>query len=79
MNKVLANWKGAGVDTPEKAAQKDKEFKLAQIDRAAAAAAGRAPKQKKKTESAAPASYDMEKAVQKMNTTVPTLKKKEKR
>ena len=78
MNRILSNWKGAGVDTPEKAAQKEKEFKLAQIDRAAAAAA-QTQKAKKKTEPAAPASYDMEKAVQKMNTTVPKLKKKEKR
>ena len=84
MNKILATWRQEGVDTPEKAADRERRHQEDLIRRAAEkaapkAAAAAAPKKKNSTDTAGPASYDIEKAIHKMNTTVPKLNKKEKR
>ena len=80
MNRILAEWQRAGIRTPEAAAEREKKFteekekKAAQRAKAspyAVRTAGEQPAQ--------PASYDIDKAIDKMKTTVPTLKKKEKR
>lgn len=85
MNKILASWRQEGVDTPEKAADRERKRQEELIRRAAektapkTAASAAPPKKKNSTDTAGPASYDLERAIQKMNTTVPKLKKKEKR
>ena len=82
MNKVLSTWKSAGVDTPEKAAERERKFREDTLAAAAAKAAAKNnpnPASKNKTVYETPASYDIERAERKMNTTMPKLKKKEKR
>lgn len=78
MNKILSGWKQAGYDTPEKVARHEQE-RAAELDRKAAEQ--RTPYREK----AAPApgsteiSYDLAEAMRRMDTAVPTLKKKEDR
>lgn len=79
MNGILERWKQAGVDTPERAKENELKFREEQVDRAAAKSAKKEPASKKKTQPEGQASYDINRAVEKMNTSVPTLKKKEKR
>ena len=80
MNKVLATWRNDGVVTPEDAAAREKRFQEASLAAAAQKhTAKTAAARKSKTESAVPASYDIQKAAEKANTTVPKFKKKEKR
>lgn len=81
MNKILAAWHSAEVKTPEDAAEYQKKYELE-----------RARKELKKTDkkspygvrtqsdgNSQPASYDIDKATEYMNTTVPQHRKKEKR
>lgn len=81
INKILAQWHSEGIKTPEEAEERQKKF-IEEKERKAA--------QKTKTsshygvrtkteDSSEPASYDIEKATEFMNTTVPVYKKKEKR
>jgi len=79
MNKILENWKNAGADTPEKVKENELKFREEQVERAAAKAAAKTSPKQKKPQPSGEASYDINRAVEKMNTTVPTLKKKEKR
>ena len=81
MHKILAAWRAAGVDTPEKAAAREKQFREESLDRAAKKrpAAPAKPAGKGAPAYEGPASYDIDRAEQRMNTTVPKLKKKEKR
>lgn len=82
MDKILASWKSKGIDTPEKAAeqeQKHQEETLAKAAAQQAAHAKPAPRKKKTYDDEGPASYDISRAEEKMNTTVPKFKKKEKR
>ena len=83
LNKILSTWKNAGVDTPEKAAAREKKFRedavAAAAEKQTARAAQKPAVKKNKTAYENPASYDMDRAEHKMNTTVPKLKKKEKR
>ncbi len=83
INKILEKWRLAGVDTPEKAALEELKFREAQLAAAAKrkpqAAAGQPQPKRSANDLLGPASYDLAKAEHKMNTTVPKLKKKEKR
>lgn len=83
MNKILTEWYNAGVDTPEKAKEREIKFTEEKAQKKALREA------KKKTpygtitvqheNAQKPASYDIEKAQQKAKSAVPTLRKKEKR
>ena len=83
MNKILTEWYNAGVDTPEKAKEREIKFTEEKAQKKALMEA------KKKTaygtitvqheNGQKPASYDIEKAQQKAKSAVPTLRKKEKR
>lgn len=80
MDKILAAWRSAGIDTPEKAAEREKQHRE---DALARAAGEHAPKtrpsgRKKNPEEANPPSFDVDRAEEKMFTTVPKLKKKKK-
>ena len=85
MDKILASWKKDGVDTPEKAAERERKFREDAADKAAlqqAARQGERPRtapRKKKNDTEEPASYDIDRIEERINTTVPKLKKKEKR
>ena len=83
LDKILASWKSAGVDTPEKAAARERKFREDAVNAAAEKQAARAAQKpaakKNKTVYENPSSYDLDRAEHKMNTTVPKLKKKEKR
>lgn len=76
MNKIIAKWHSDGTKTVEEARRREKEFAEA---KEAAAAAGQ--NRRKKTEGVpkSDASYDMQKAMDNINKTVPALKKREKR
>ena len=73
------------MDTPEKAAERERKFREDAADKAAlqqAARQGERPRtapRKKKNDTAAPASYDIDRFEERLKTTVPKLKKKEKR
>ena len=82
MNRILAEWRRAGIDTPEAAAEREKRFR----EEKDAAAARRAEKtspygarSKKADPDEPPASYDIEKAMEEMMTARPKVKKKERR
>ena len=80
MNKILAEWQRAGIRTPEAAAEREKRFTEEKEKKAAERAKPSPYAVRTAAEKPAqPASYDIEKAIDKMKTTVPTLKKKEKR
>lgn len=79
MNGILDKWRKAGVDTPEKAKEQEMKFREEQVERASRAAPAKKPQSKKAPLPQGEASYDINRAVEKMNTSVPTLKKKEKR
>ncbi|MCH5198761.1 MAG: DnaD domain protein [Oscillospiraceae bacterium] len=72
---ILKKWNASGIDTPEKVKENEIKFREEQVERAAK----REPANKNKTLPDTQASYDINRAVEKMNTSVPTLKKKEKR
>ncbi len=80
MNRILSEWQRAGIRTPEAAAEREKKF-TAEKEKRAAEKAKPSPYAVKNAaqQPERPASYDIEKATDKMKTTVPTLKKKEKR
>ena len=82
MNRILAEWRRAGIDTPEAAAEREKRFR----EEKDAAAAKRAQKNspygargKRTQQEDTPASYDIDKAMEEMMTTIPKVKKREKR
>lgn len=77
MNKILSEWKRLGIDTPEAFLEHEKKFQEEKEKKAAE----KKDAYSKRTEPVAPtkASYDIDAAAQQMKTTVPTLKKKEKR
>lgn len=81
MNRILAEWRRAGIETPEAAAERERRFR----EEKDAAAARRAQKKSpygmraQPQSNSRPASYDIQKAMEEMKTTVPELKKKEKR
>ena len=81
MNRILAEWRKAGIDTPEAAAAREQRFR----EEKDAAAAKRAPKSaygvrnKQAAPDEPPASYDIEKAMEEMMTARPKVKKKERR
>ena len=81
MHKILSAWRSEGINTPEKAAEREKRFR----EESLAAAAKKRPAGKPAAGAPAPSadegapSYDIDRAEQRMNTTVPKLKKKEKR
>lgn len=79
MNKILAAWQAAGIKTPEQAAEREKTFLLEQENKAAQRAKKKPQAAKTAAAPETPASYDIDRAISQMNTTVPTLKKKEKR
>lgn len=79
MNGILEKWRRDGIDTPEKVKEAELKFREEQVNKAAAKAAAKKDAGKKKTPPERQASYDINRAEQKMNTSVPTLKKKEKR
>ena len=81
MNKILAEWHSAGIKTPEEAAERQKRFELEKEQKALKKASKTSPYgvRNNNTEPDRPASYDIEKATELMNTTVPKYKKKEKR
>ncbi len=82
MHKILAKWHTAGIRTRAEAEAAEKRFQE-QKDAAAAKRAGKSAYGTGAPAAAAadrqPASYDINKAMDRMKTTVPTLKKKEKR
>lgn len=83
MNKILTEWYNGGVDTPEKAKERELKFteekakKKAQRSSKKSTPYGTASSADENGQT--PASYDIEKAQKKAKTSVPTLKKKEKR
>lgn len=77
VNRILAKWKDQGIDSPEKFA--DHEKKRAEALEEKAAGKKTAYAKRAQPEEPVKASYDIDAAAQKMKTTVPTLKKKEKR
>lgn len=82
IHKILEKWRASGVDTPEKAAAAEKSFREAQLAAAAqrqGAKNAAKPAARKKNDIEGPASYDIQKAAEKANTSVPIFKKKEKR
>lgn len=81
MNKILSGWHSAGIKTPEEAAEQQKKFELEKEQKALKKASKTSPYGVRGTNTATdrPASYDIEKATEYMNTTVPQHKKKEKR
>ena len=82
MNKILAGWHSSGVKTPEEAGELQRKFALEKEQKQQKKAAKTASPYGVRAASEAPerpASYDIQKATQRMNTTVPVHKKKEKR
>lgn len=79
INKVLANWHMNGVQTPEAVADAQKRFNEKKEQAAAQKGKGYNAKSKPAEEYSQPASYDIDRAEQKAKTSVPKLKKKEKR
>ena len=81
MDKILAAWKSEGTDTPEKAAEREKRHREDTLAKAAEQQAARAKgtPRKKNADPQNPPSYDIDRFEQRMKTTVPKLKKKEKR
>ncbi len=77
MNKILAGWKQAGLDTPEKVAAHEKARALELEKKAAEKRPSTRNKPVKQEEEKA--SYDMDEAMRRMATQVPKLKKKEDR
>ena len=78
MDKVLAAWKSKGVDTPEKAAERERQYREDALAKAAERQTAKPRPSAKKNDplaSNAP-SYDMDKAEEKLFTTPPRLKKK---
>ena len=80
MDKILASWRKDGIETPEQAAERERQFREAAIEKAAAKQTpGPRPAPRKKRTDEGPASYDIDRAEEKMFTTVPKLKKKKKK
>ncbi len=80
MNKILAGWHSAGIKTPEQAEEAKKKFDREKEEKALKKKDAKSPYGVRgQSESDRPASYDIEKATEYMNTTVPKHKKKEKR
>ena len=80
MDKILASWKKDGIETPAGAAERERKFREDAIAKAAAKQTpGPRPAPRKKREDEGPASYDIDRAEEKMFTTVPKLKKKKKK
>lgn len=81
MDKILTKWYNEKIDTPDKARDANQRFfeetaqKIAASKKKKAGPSGTASTENYQT----PASYDIEAATQKAKTSVPTLKKKEKR
>lgn len=78
MHKILSEWHKKGINTPEKADREKSEYLKSIEERALENSKGRSPKK----EEAAPdptASYDIIRAEQRARTSVPKLKKREKR
>ena len=81
MDKILAGWKKDGVSTPEQAAERERRFTEEKEKRAAERSGKKkdAYAQRAQTESAEPpASYDIKRATERMNTSVPVFKKRKK-
>lgn len=80
MNKILAGWHSAGIKTPEQAEEAKKKYEQEKESRQLKKTDKKSPYGVRgQVESQQPASYDIEKATEYMNTTVPKYKKKEKR
>lgn len=81
MNKILAGWHSAGIKTPEEAKEAAEKYEREKEKKQLKKADTKSPYgvRGQSSESAPPASYDIQKATEMMNTTVPKHKKKEKR
>lgn len=82
MNRILAGWHSAGVKTVEEAQELNKKHEQESALRQLKKSGNASPygvRSSKSAEPDRPASYDIEKATEMMNTTVPRHKKKEKR
>ena len=79
MDKILAGWKSAGVETPEGVAERERRFAEEKEQRAAEKGKKKSPYgARSQPEPEKPASYDIERATQRMNTTIPVYKKRKK-
>lgn len=81
MNKILAGWHSAGIKTPEEAEEARKKYEQEKESKQLRKTDKKSPYgvRGQSAETAQPASYDIQKATEYMNTTVPKHKKKEKR
>lgn len=82
MNSILGNWHSAGLKTPEEAQEYQKKHQQEKEQKALKKKTGAKPSSAYGVHTdtpQAPASYDLEKATELMNLTVPEYRKKEKR